>query len=403
MIIRLEKGGVIMNKIKRFLHVLSLFAIIIGLNFQAFNVSAASSGTSDNVDKQQIENTINNYFEARYQSFKNLKLNNFDMMIANVSQNKDMQQELDKLDLEVYHASVFQLGYRDYKYYLNFDDITIDFTNETAKAAVIEGSDVVFEISAPLVSNMRNMNHAINLEKENGVWKIKSDKYEDYLWRLIKTTKLSKSDLHTSITEAAKLFANQRAIENQNPTPSLPSSPGPMYATYPYDRTGARDYAQAWYNGRNPDYANFGNFDCTNFVNQAIYLGGGAMMVGSGTIGWYYYNVNDRSTSWAGVPQLYEFLVPNNYLYNQGPHGVAYSLSQVSQLQMGDIIQYDWAENGGGFDHSVIVVGVDNGIPYIAAHSDNLYWYPYTYYSYFHTIQGYHFIHIDYLKGTPYP
>jgi len=71
MIIRLEKGGVIMNKIKRFLHVLSLFAIIIGLNFQAFNVSAASSGTSDNVDKQQIENTINNYFEARYQSFKN--------------------------------------------------------------------------------------------------------------------------------------------------------------------------------------------------------------------------------------------------------------------------------------------------------------------------------------------
>ena len=47
----------------------------------------------------------------------------------------------------------------------------------------------------------------------------------------------------------------------------------------PYNREKAIEYANTWAYGRNPayyDYSNLGG-DCTNFISQCLYAGGGIM------------------------------------------------------------------------------------------------------------------------------
>lgn len=84
--------------------------------------------------------------------------------------------------------------------------------------SLVEGHDVIFEISEqinkgdPIVSSMRNLQHTVYLHQENGMWKIITDDYEDYLWRLLRTTGLSKEELlhgeiQHSVSEGAKISA----------------------------------------------------------------------------------------------------------------------------------------------------------------------------------------------------
>ena len=41
-----------------------------------------------------------------------------------------------------------------------------------------------------------------------------------------------------------------------------------------FNTTTAVDYAELWWNGRNPDYHDYGNVDCANFVSQSLIAGG---------------------------------------------------------------------------------------------------------------------------------
>lgn len=70
---------------------------------------------------------------------------------------------------------------------------------------------------------------------------------------------------------------------------------------------------------RNTNYANFDNMggDCTNYVSQ-ILRAGGAPLDTTGNYQWYYHKVTDRSPSWTGVNQLYNYLIHNDYVGPQG-------------------------------------------------------------------------------------
>jgi hypothetical protein len=98
------------------------------------------------------------------------------------------------LNIEIQHAKLNKLGYAEYKYFLDFTEILVDASSQTATVSLLEGHDVVFEISKeisqsqPVVSTMRNLKHTIALRKVQGQWKIISDSYDDYLWRLLKST-----------------------------------------------------------------------------------------------------------------------------------------------------------------------------------------------------------------------
>lgn len=133
-----------------------------------------------------------------------------------------------------------------------------------------------------------------------------------------------------------------------------------------YNREAARAYADKWAYGRNPRFYDFSEIggDCTNFASQVLYAGSGIMNY-TPIYGWYYISTNDRTASWTGVNELYNFLVNNT---GAGPQGRVVSLSQID---VGDIIQLRF-EGTGRFDHSPVVMDVGDRTPStirIAAHS----------------------------------
>lgn len=102
-----------------------------------------------------------------------------------------------------------------------------------------------------------------------------------------------------------------------------------------------------------------GNYDCTNFVSHAI-LAGGAVVYDTGQSGiqgsgWYFRNINDRSSSWSGVTFLHSFLTSNT---TKGPKATElpytnyYAPSGNSPYTYGDIIQFN---NGSTWIHSGVV------------------------------------------------
>jgi hypothetical protein len=154
----------------------------------------------------------------------------------------------------------------------------------------------------------------------------------------------------------------------------------------PYNRREAVSYAHQWAYGRNPAYYDFEHLggDCTNFASQVLFAGSQVMNYSSNN-GWYYTSLNNRSPSWAGVNELYRFLVNNR---GKGPHVVETS---VENIRPGDIIQLSFVGND-VFNHSPVVVST--GSPpsldniRIAAHTDDRDYYP---------ITRYHWVQIRFL------
>ena len=135
-----------------------------------------------------------------------------------------------------------------------------------------------------------------------------------------------------------------------------------------YNRQKAVDYAKKWAYSRNPQYYDFQNLggDCTNFASQVIYTGCGVMNY-TPVYGWYYISLNNRTPSWTGVNQLYEFLTKNTA---EGPRG---TLIPLSEVQPGDIIQLDF-QGDDSFDHTPVVTDAGSGTPdtiLVAAHTND--------------------------------
>lgn len=135
-----------------------------------------------------------------------------------------------------------------------------------------------------------------------------------------------------------------------------------------YRREAALDYAKKWAMGRNPRYMDFENLggDCTNFASQCIYAGSGVMNY-TPVMGWYYNNSSDRSPSWTGVQYLYNYLTGNKSV---GPYAVK---TGAAGVQPGDIVQLG---NGTSYYHSPVIVAVESGRIFVAAHSYDAYMRP---------------------------
>ncbi len=141
-----------------------------------------------------------------------------------------------------------------------------------------------------------------------------------------------------------------------------------------YRREAALQYAKQWALGRNPRYLDFEHMggDCTNFASQCIYAGSGVMNY-TPVKGWYYNSGYDRTPSWTGVQYLYNFLVGNKSV---GPYAV---VTDEKGIQPGDIVQLG---NGSWYYHSPVIVAVENGRIFLAAHSYDAYMRPLDSYQY---------------------
>lgn len=162
--------------------------------------------------------------------------------------------------------------------------------------------------------------------------------------------------------------------------------------TYYYNRLEAVKYAEYWWDDRNPAYRNFPD-NCTNFVSQCLHAGE-TPMTGYPNIrkGWWQRE-NQWSWSWAVAHSFYWYL-------SGATTGLrAKVVEKPEDLILGDIIAYDF-EDDGRWNHTTIVVAKDaDGMPLVNAHSANSrrrYWNyedsskytPNMKYKFFHIING---------------
>lgn len=81
--------------------------------------------------------------------------------------------------------------------------------------------------------------------------------------------------------------------------------------------------------------------------------------------GWWMIGLNERwSFSWSVAHSLRWYLETSR----QGLQ--ATRVSSVDELQLGDVIFYDFTGNG-RIDHSTIVTRISDGVPYVNAHTSN--------------------------------
>lgn len=415
---------------KRFKWQVSLTAVIIVLIALAALVQPASANQSrvvmagtpailargstagDPGEQDNIKKTIRAYFDIRYQALSTLQIGDFGDLVSSAPEAESfLNSEMDKLTIEMEHARLNHLAYARYQYSLDFKNVTIDEPSQTASVTLTEQRDVVYQISMeldpanPIVSHAFGLVHTMALHKEDGQWKLVSDEYADYLWRLLRKTGKSAEEMLAVMQESPLPARRASLLQAEATCDALPDDD----SFHDYNRGRAAEYATAHAapeNYESLNYDDFGNLggDCTNFVSQAIYEGGNASMAypsdgqGIGTSGWYYTDVNHRAAAWTDVGALYDFIThPGSW--SEGPEGCTVD---IEDIEAGDVIQYEWNDevegpdgDPVGWDHSVIVVAVSGGIPYVASHSPDVSNEPYNSLDYFGSYEDIRYIHIE--------
>ncbi|MBN2556920.1 MAG: amidase domain-containing protein [Anaerolineales bacterium] len=404
-----------MSKNKRvMLLVLGLVMVVASTVFISTGEARSPDPPAPASSEEEIRSLLTAYFDLRYRAMAALQLDDFGGLISSQSDAVAFfETEIAKLAIDIRHAALNGLRYVAYAFFLDFDEIDINETAGTASAVVSVSHDVVYEVSIglnadnPAVSHLYNLDHTIHLRREDGRWTIAADEYTDYVWRMLRHGEMSAEDMLRNM-EAVPLPEEQSVIRQAESICGLPDDE----STHPYDRIGAMFYALEHIENYNPDYPDYGadpRFgDCTNFVSQALYEGGRVSMafcdpagpyceVGSaGNLGWFFESADFRASAWTHVGKFYEFVLdpvaPQQAGWTEGPEGCEVGLSQI---ELGDVIQYEWGNGDGEWDHAVIVVDIINGIPYIASHSQDVGPEPYTIFPY----QSIRFIRIERSDG----
>ncbi|GAA0477148.1 amidase domain-containing protein [Streptomyces sp. NPDC046215] len=134
-----------------------------------------------------------------------------------------------------------------------------------------------------------------------------------------------------------------------------------------YDYAAMAAYAEKYWRNYNPAYRSFNSYggDCTNFVSQALKAGGWKDQPGKydDYRAWWYDSKN-QATSWVGA---------NEWSWSALNSQRVKPLSNVYQMDVGDIMQMDFDDDGSK-DHTMITTYRSRiGVPYLTYHSTNTY------------------------------
>ncbi|WAZ23051.1 DNRLRE domain-containing protein [Streptomyces cinnabarinus] len=131
-----------------------------------------------------------------------------------------------------------------------------------------------------------------------------------------------------------------------------------------YLRTGAATWAVS-----NWDAPAMYAQDCTNFVSRAVHFGGSVKMKGG--IGDRPYSVDAwwRKKGILGPDETYTWVV-SGWLKKFTERNMLHSKRNTSNAYVGDIIFYDW-DNNGVINHASIITKISNGKIYVTQHNKN--------------------------------
>lgn len=174
-------------------------------------------------DQESIKMVIQAYFDRRYYAFS---LSNqagipdtfFDDLLASSPETSNsLELEVAKLRMDLKHCELNHLKFAAYEYFLDYENITYDLSSQQATVSLSKRENIIHEISAflasgePIMSRGYNEKHTIVLHREEGQWKIVSDTYRDYIWRMLRKSDpsadeiLNTLDLMLANLEAAPL------------------------------------------------------------------------------------------------------------------------------------------------------------------------------------------------------
>lgn len=198
-----------------------------------------------------------------------------------------------------------------------------------------------------------------------------ADRHGD--WQL---TGIRDTDEGLAVNQTAKPSVAPMVATVTSTTPSAPkastSYPGPAnaknFTASGLDYKAMAAYAKQYWSDYNPAYPNFNGHgaggDCTNFVSQALKAGGWKHVPG------YVYDY----TKWFGNADIQSdsFVGVNEWSWFAQNSKRTTSLTNVYQLDVGDVLQVDFDKDGSK-DHTMIVTSRSRGVPYLTYHSTNTY------------------------------
>ena len=347
------------------------------LLFGSISPATATINATHDVNLEEIQNLLYQYFQLRYEARKKNVIPDLSQFVAVNSEraNKFLSTETNKLRLEALHVDKNDLEYLDYKFTIDIQSVDVKSQDRTVTVIVLENHEVVFKKTPHIVSKMNNLIHQIVLSPDGQFWKIIDDIYDDYLWRAIRQTSI-------------EFIESQLNTPQSIPFASYPAIQQNKVGSGGYNRSNAVQFARTWYNSTYPGFYRF-SADCTNFVSQAINIGGSIPQTATApgvNVGWYYVNSSQYANAWTFTPAFYDFVV-NGHWWVNGPEGV---VTVIQQLLPGDVILYDIRTGSQTYDHAVIVVemtdlGNQELFPLVAGHSPDVNNYPFTAFNYSRT------------------
>lgn len=277
-------------------------------------------------DRVRVIERVQGYFESRYRGLGGERTVYFEEFCIG----HYMEAEDKILSKEIERVKELGICYRDWEFSLYFYRVLVRC--DRAWVRLRENHRVVFKNTLDTVSEMKGMLHSLTLKKISNEWYITSHRYWD---------------------ELSEGLMRRRFFAGQRPDwlcPPYNKENLPVLGLKAYDRDAAVQYAHLWALDRNPKYYDFENLggDCTNFCSQVLHAGG-CPMNNTKEVGWYYYNLNNRTPSWTGVEFFYRFITNNR---GTGPKSREVS---PREIELGDVIQLDFPYNA-PFNHCLIVV-----------------------------------------------
>jgi hypothetical protein len=335
-------------------------------------------------DEEKIKAAIDAYFTTRYEGqavLARIDISTYSDYARRVEQvaaaaeqdfsllveaaNADwLIKEKDLREIELYKAVIFDLGYKSYNFTIDYDSMEINGDNATVQLR--EGYDVVFNVIAPEVSSLANLKHTLALHRKKAGWLISNDESQSELSRRLEI--VSKDEVIRQINENY-----QTSVENQkkyDSTKNMTLQAQPVstasLTSYPYYRAEAVRYADGHvpHNstceicGYNVQYykTETANGDCTNYVSQAIYAGGGYARPDLNRKGmnatWFYDAISKTgSPAWVGVVAQRDAFVDNTSM--AGPYGYE-PVDSLCNVSAGDVVQI--IDHSSDYDHEGIIV-----------------------------------------------
>lgn len=189
-------------------------------------------------------------------------------------------------------------------------------------------------------------------------------------WELASITSRDSGPVAVDEPSTARVATVDDGTQYPDGTPAstkAPARPAPRKTGGAYAYSAMARYAEKYWHTYNPAYRKFNGTggDCTNFVSQALKAGGWKPVPGTASdYRKWWYDGSRQSTSWIGTNEWAWFTLSNRRAPN---------LTNVYQMDVGDVLQMDFDKNGSK-DHSMMVTYRNSrGMPYLTYHSTDTY------------------------------